>query len=166
MQRPFLRSSRCSRWRKGGGSAPHARGPEASCARDRVREDADPLDLDFDPIPRFEVAGSVPPFELASAWDRPASPYLSPMDRLEAGEEFDHLGERPEGPRAFPRPRVLEDHVPVAIPQPLLIVHADDDGLVSQLSELVARDDGGPEGVRPVFPRRGAHADLPGRHLD
>src|SRR6266849_9136204 len=123
-----------------------------SGGRNRVLEDPDSLDLDFDAIAGLEVAGSVASFQLATAGDRPAAPHLTRVDGLESGEELEHLRERPEGSLALADPRVLMDKGAVPIAEPFLVVHPHDDRLVPQLSELVPGHDTWPEGVRPILP--------------
>src|SRR5712691_12848685 len=115
-------------------------GARVGCSgeRDRICQDADSLDLDFHPITRFEVAGAIASLEFAPARDRAAPPHFAGLDRLDAGEALDHLGEGPEGSLAGGDPGVLEYHGPIPVSQPLLVVHSDDHGLVSQLAELVA----------------------------
>src|SRR5712692_3145130 len=129
-----------------------------SGGRNRVLEDPDSLDLDFDSIAGLDVAGSFASLELATAGDRPAAPHLTRMDGLEPGEELEHLWERPEGSLALADPRVLMDEGPVPIAEPFLVVHPHDDSLVPQLSELVPGHDARPEGVRPILPWSRPHA--------
>src|SRR3989475_8585485 len=66
-----------------------------SCWRDRIRHDADSLDLDFYPSAGLQIAGAIAPLELAAARDRAAPPHLPGLDRLDAGEALDHLREGP-----------------------------------------------------------------------
>src|SRR5713226_2089118 len=143
-----------------------------SGGRNRVLEDPDSLDLDFDAIAGLEVAGSVASLQLATAGDRPAAPHLTRVDRLESREELEHFRERPEGSLTFADPRVLMDERAVPIAKPFLVVHAHDDRLVPQLSEFVPSHDARPEGVRPILPRSRPHAgaacgclDVPGREI-
>src|SRR5437867_5919870 len=137
-----------------------------SGSRNGVLEDPDSLDLDFEAIPGLEVASAVASLQLASSGNRPAAPHFTRVDRLESGEELEHLRERPEGSLAFADPRVLVDERAVSIAQPFLVVHAHDDRLVPQLSELVAGHDTRPEGVRPILPRSGPHAGAARRRLE
>src|SRR3989442_14029169 len=137
-----------------------------SGGRDRVLEDPDSLDLDFDAIAGFEIAGAVASLKLATAGDRPAAPHLTRVDRLEPGEELEHLWERPEGSLALADPRVLMDKGAVPIAEPFLVVHPHHDRLVPQLSELVPGHDARPEGVRPVLPRSRPHAGAARRRLE
>src|SRR2546422_361335 len=93
-----------------------------SGSRNGVLEDPDSLDLDFDAIPGLEVASAVASLQLASSGNRPAAPHFTRVDRLESGEELEHLRERPEGSLAFADPRVLVDESAVSIAQPFLVV--------------------------------------------
>src|SRR2546428_10660901 len=136
-----------------------------SGSRNRVLEDPDSLDLDFDAIPGLEVASAVASLQLASSGNRPAAPHFTRVDRLESGEELEHLRERPEGSLAFADPRVLVDESAVSIAQPFLVVHAHDDRLVPQFSELVAGHDARPQGVRPILPRSRPHPGAAPRRL-
>src|SRR2546428_1609149 len=137
-----------------------------SGSRNGVLEDPDSLDLDFDAIPGLEVASAVASLQLASSGNRPAAPHFTRVDRLEPGEELEHLRERPEGSLAFADPRVLVDESAVPIAQPFLVVHAYDDRLVPQFSDLVAGHDARPEGVRPILPRSRPHAGAACRRLE
>src|SRR3990170_2483081 len=159
---PEFSSTRVSRmrWARRTSSGPSRRGS------DRVREDADPFDLDLHPVPRSQVPGLLALLELAAAWDCTASPHLSRVDRLEARQAFDHLGERPQRPVPLLHEGVLIDELAVPATEPLLSVHAYRDALVLQLANLVPRDDAGSEGVRPVLSGCGAHADPSRGHLD
>src|SRR5436309_2713522 len=137
-----------------------------SGSRNGVLEDPDSLDLDFDAIPGLEVASAVASLQLASSGNRPAAPHLARVDRLESGEELEHLRERPEGSLAFADPRVLVDERAIPIAEPFLVVHAHDDRLVPQLSELVPGHDAWAEGVRPILPRSRPHAGAARRRLE
>src|SRR2546422_8412508 len=137
-----------------------------SRGRNRVLEDPDSLDLDFNAIAGLEVASPVASFQLAASRNRPAPPDFPRMDRLESGEELEHLRERPEGSLAFVDPRILMDERAIPIAEPFLVVHAHSDCLVPQLSELVAGHDARPEGVRPILPRSGPHAGAARRRLE
>src|SRR3989454_10443043 len=134
--------------------------------RNGVLEDPDSLDLDFDAIPGLEVASAVASLQLASSGNRPAAPHFTRVDRLESGEELEHLREGPEGSLAFEDPRIFMDERAIRIAEPFLVVHAHSDCLVPQLSELVAGHDAGPEGVRPILPRGGPHAGAACRRLE
>src|SRR5439155_782798 len=87
-----------------------------------------------------------------------APPDFPRMDRLESGEELEHLRERPEGSLAFADPRIFMDERAIPIAEPFLVVHAHSDCLVPQLSELVPGHDAWAEGVRPILPRSRPHA--------
>src|SRR5216110_623012 len=93
---------------------PSRRGPGRRLRRerDRILQDSDALDLDLHAVPGFQVPGPVAPLELATAGDRPAPPNLARVDRLEPRKEFDHLRERPQGPRPLFGPGILEHHIP------------------------------------------------------
>src|SRR5438128_2474473 len=117
-------------------------------------------------VPGPEISGPIAALEFAASGDRPAAPHLAGVNRLEPGEELNHLGERPEGSLAFPDPRILVHEGAVPIPEPFFVVDPDHDRLVSQFPEFVASDDAWSEGVRPVFARRGAHPSLRRRHLE
>ncbi len=101
-----------------------------SGSRNGVLEDPDSLDLDLDAIARLEVASPVASFQLAASGDRPAPPDFPRMDRLESGEELEHLRERPEGSLAFADPRIFMDERAIPIAEPFLVVHAHSDCLV------------------------------------
>src|SRR5256885_1213484 len=137
-----------------------------SRGRNRVLEDPDSLDLDFNAIAGLEVASPVASFQLAASRNRPAPPDFPRMDRLESGEELKHLRERPEGSLAFADPRIFMDERAIPIAEPFLVVHAHSDCLVPQLSELVPGHDAWPEGVRPILPRSRPHAGAARRRLE
>src|SRR5437773_12503773 len=117
--------------------------------RDRILQDSDAFDLDLHAVTGFQVPGPVAPLEFATAGDRPAPPNLARVDRLEPRKEFDHLRERPEGPGPLLGPGILEHHIPVAVPQPLLVVHPLRDRLIAEATEVATGDDARPTGVRP-----------------
>src|SRR5437667_291287 len=105
----------------------------------------------------LEVPGPVASLEFATARNRPAAPHLARVDRLESGQELDHLGKRPERSLALADPWVLMDEGAVSIAEPFLVVDPDHDRLISQLTKFVAGHDARAQGVRPVLPGSGPH---------
>src|SRR3989449_9084172 len=101
-----------------------------SGGRNRVLEDPDSLDLDFNAIAGLEVASPVDSFQLAASRNRPAPPDFPRMDRLESGEELEHLRERPEGSLAFADPRIFMDERALPIAEPFLLFHGHSASLV------------------------------------
>src|SRR6267143_3354614 len=142
------------------------RGPGSQTRRNRVREDPDAFDLDFDAISRPQVAGLVASLELAPSGYRPAAPDLPRVDRLTSGKDLDFLRESPQGPFALLHKGILVHHVVVSFAEPFLPIHADGDPLVLEFSEFVPRHDARAEGVRPVLAGSGTHPDFGRDQLD